>query len=122
MTCQPHAFPSHAGYILVDLDQAEPAVLETMCAHGHQPCVVLETSPGHLQAGVHVSTQSLPPAVASAIGRELARLSHGHPASTDWRQVGPAGRMQQSKTTPASAQRIGSLGETSTGHAGLGPP
>jgi len=66
MTCQPYAFPSHAGYILVDLDQAEPAVLETMCAHGHQPCVVLETSPGHLQAGVHVSKQSLPPAVASA--------------------------------------------------------
>ena len=37
---------------------------------------------------MHVSTQPLPPAVASAIGRELARWHHGDPASTDWRHVG----------------------------------
>jgi hypothetical protein len=30
----------------------------------------------------------LTPAVASDIGRELARLYHGDPASTDWRHVG----------------------------------
>jgi DNA primase RepB-like protein len=85
---QPYAFSSNAGYILLDLDQAEPGVIEAMCAHGHQPCVVVETSPGHLQAWVHVSTQALPPAAASAIGRELARAYHGDPASTDWRHVG----------------------------------
>lgn len=85
---QPHAVLYNAGYILVDLDQAEPGVLDAMCAHGHQPCSVVETSPGHLQAWVHVSAQPLPPAVASAIGRELARLYHGDPASTDWRHVG----------------------------------
>lgn len=85
---QPYAFRDNAGYILVDLDQAEPGVLDAMCAQDHQPCAMVETSPGHLQAWLHVSTQPLPPAVASAIGRELARLYHGDPASTDWRHVG----------------------------------
>lgn len=85
---QPYAADCNAGYILVDLDQAESGVLEAMCAHGHQPCAVVETSPGHLQAWVHVSPKPLPPAAASAIGRELARLYHGDPASTDWRHVG----------------------------------
>lgn len=85
---QPYAVRHNAGYILVDLDEAEPAVLGAMRAHGHQPCAVVETSPGHLQAWVHVSTQALPPAAASAIGRELAGLYHGDPGSTDWRHVG----------------------------------
>ena len=85
---QPYAIRHNAGYILVDLDQAEPGVLDTMHAHGHQPCVVVETSPGHLQAWVRVSTQPLAPAAASAIGRELARRYHGDRASTDWRHVG----------------------------------
>jgi hypothetical protein len=85
---QPYAFPNNAGYILVDLDQAQPGVLDTMRTQGHPPCAVVETSPGHLQAWVHVSTQPLLPAAASAIGRQLARLYHGDPASTDWRHVG----------------------------------
>jgi RepB DNA-primase N-terminal domain/RepB DNA-primase C-terminal helical domain len=85
---QPYAADHNAGYILVDLDQAEPGVLGAMRAQGHQPCVVVETSPGHLQAWVHVSPQPLPPAVASAIGRQLARCYQGDPASSDWRHVG----------------------------------
>jgi len=43
---QPYAFQRNAGYILVELDRADPAVLDTMRANGHQPCVVVETSPG----------------------------------------------------------------------------
>jgi hypothetical protein len=85
---QPYAFRSNAGYILVDLDQAEPGVLGAMRVHGHQPCAVVETSPGHLQAWVHVSTQALPPPLATAIGRQLAQWYHGDPASSDWRHVG----------------------------------
>jgi RepB DNA-primase N-terminal domain/RepB DNA-primase C-terminal helical domain len=85
---QPYAGRANAGYILLDLDQPHPGVITAMRAQGHQPCVVLETSPGHLQAWVHVSTQPLPPAVASAIGHQLARSYHGDPASTDWRHVG----------------------------------
>jgi hypothetical protein len=85
---QPEAFLYNAGYILVDLDQTEPTALDAMCAHGHQPCVVVDTSPGHLQAWVQVSTQPLPAAVASAIGRQLARWYQGDCASTDWRHLG----------------------------------
>jgi len=85
---QPYAVRHNAGYILIDLDHADPGVLDAMRAQGHQACAVVETSPGHLQAWVHVSTQPLEPAVASAIGRELARRYHGDPASTDWRHVG----------------------------------
>jgi hypothetical protein len=84
----PYAFPDNAGYILVDLDQAEPTVLDTMCSQGHEPCVVIESSPGHLQAWVRVSAQPLPAAMASAIGRQLARLYQGDCASTDWRHLG----------------------------------
>jgi hypothetical protein len=56
--------------------------------HGHHPCLVLQTSPGHLQAWVHVSTSSLEPCIATAIARQLARTYGGDPASADWRHVG----------------------------------
>src|SRR5712691_8912398 len=48
----PYAQDHNAGYILIDLDRAHPAVLERMRAQGHDPCVVLQTSPGHLQAWI----------------------------------------------------------------------
>jgi DNA primase RepB-like protein len=80
---QPYAFQRNAGYILVDLDRADPAALDTMRANGHQPCVVIETSPGHLQAWIQVSSQPLEPAAATDIGRQLARLYQGDRASTD---------------------------------------
>jgi len=82
--CQDH----NAGYILVDLDRAEPTVITAMSAQGHAPCVVLQTSPGHLQAWVHVSATSLPPTLASAIGKRLALAYGGDRASTDWRHLG----------------------------------
>ncbi len=84
----PFTVDRNSGYILVDLDRADPQVLHSMRSHGHEPCVVLQTSPGNLQAWVHVSTTPLEPAVASEIGRELARLYRGDPASTDWRHLG----------------------------------
>jgi hypothetical protein len=85
---QPYSQDHNAGYILVDLDRAEPTVLAVMSAQGHEPCVTLETSPGHLQAWVHVSHTPLEPALASALGRQLARTYGGDPASTDWRHLG----------------------------------
>ena len=85
---QPYAADQNSGYILIDLDHAEPTVLTRMQAHGHEPCVVLQTSPGHLQAWVHVSATPLQPAVATAIGRQLARAYGGDGASTDWRHLG----------------------------------
>ena len=85
---QPYAEDRNAGYVLVDLDHADPAVLERMRTNGHEPCVVLQTSPGNLQAWIHVSPTPLEPAVATAVGRELARCYGGDWASTDWHHLG----------------------------------
>ena len=85
---QPYAENLNAGYILLDLDHGDPATLERMRANGHEPCVVLQTSPGHLQAWVRVSTVPLQPAVATAVARQLARTYQGDFASADWRHLG----------------------------------
>jgi hypothetical protein len=85
---QPYAGSQNAGYILVDLDRAEPTVVDEMRANGHDPCVVLQTSPGHLQAWVRLSVSPLDPAVATAAGRRLAHFYGGDLASTDWRHLG----------------------------------
>jgi hypothetical protein len=85
---QPYAPGCNAGYILVDLDQTQPTVLDQMRANGHEPCTVIETSPGRLQAWIRVSPQWLPAAVATIIARQLALLYQGDRASADWRHVG----------------------------------
>ena len=84
----PYAEAHNAGYILLDLDGVAPSVLKTMWANGHEPCVLVQTSPGHLQAWIHISTLPLEPAVATAIGKHLASLYGGDSASTDWRHLG----------------------------------
>jgi hypothetical protein len=85
---QPYSPNANPGYILVDLDHSHPAVLQSMLRNGHEPCVVLETSPGNLQAWVHVSTLAIEPAVASYAGKLLAHAYGGDLASTDWRHLG----------------------------------
>jgi hypothetical protein len=85
---QPYTQERNPGYILVDLDHSSPAVVETMRSNGHDPCVVLQTSPGNLQAWVQVSATPIEPAVASQIGQQLARTYGGDRASTDWRHLG----------------------------------
>ncbi|HKC70487.1 MAG TPA: DNA-primase RepB domain-containing protein [Terriglobales bacterium] len=85
---QPYAGSQNAGYILVDLDGADPMVVDLMRVNGHHPCVVLETSPGHRQAWIRLSTSPLEAALATAAGKHLARLYGGDPASTDWRHLG----------------------------------
>lgn len=84
----PYAQDRNAGYILIDLDDADPAALSVMRANGHEPCVVLQTSPGHWQAWVQVSSTPLDPVLATAVGRHLAQLYGGDRASTDWRHLG----------------------------------
>ena len=85
---QPYAGDQNPGYVLVDLDGARPTTIATMCEHGHDPCVVLQTSPGHLQAWIRLSASPLEPAVATAAGKLLAAAYGGDPASTDWRHLG----------------------------------
>ena len=84
----PYAGDQNAGYILVDLDRADPTVVDLMRANGHDPCVVAQTSPGHLQAWIRLSASPLEPAVATAAGRHLAHLYGGDWASTDWSHLG----------------------------------
>jgi len=84
----PYAGRQNSGYILVDLDQPPASVVESMRAHGHHPCVVVQSSPGHLQAWVQLSRCPLEPSAASAAGRQLARLYNGDVASSDWCHLG----------------------------------
>jgi DNA primase RepB-like protein len=85
---QPYTEKQNPGYILVDLDHARSETIETMRVNGHQPCVVLQSSPGNLQVWVHVSATPLPPTVASSVGKQLARRYGADLASSDWRHLG----------------------------------
>src|SRR5579864_8289354 len=84
----PYADDQNAGYILLDLDHAAAGVVHRMCNNGHNPCALLQTSPGHLQAWTHVSASPLEPCIATAVARQLAHDYGGDPASADWRHVG----------------------------------
>ena len=84
----PYADQCNAGYILIDLDHATPDVIPLMRANGHEPCVVLQSSPGHLQAWIRVSTTPLERAVATDISKQLARTYGGDLASTDGCHLG----------------------------------
>lgn len=90
----PYSGDRNAGYILLDLDTASPTVLETMRLQGLEPCVVLQTSPGHhtcaphLQAWLHLSRSPLEPALATSVAQCLARTYGGDLASADWRHLG----------------------------------
>jgi len=85
---RPHAGNRNAGYILVDLDLAAPSTMAAMRAEGHEPCVVVQTSTGRLQAWVHVSPDPLEARLATAIGRDLAHTYGADMASADWCHLG----------------------------------
>lgn len=95
----PYAGNQNTGYILVDLDRADSAAVDRMRANGHDPCVVVQTSPGHLQAWIRLSLSPLEPAVATAAGRYLAHLYGGDGASTDWRHLGRLAGFTNQKPT-----------------------
>jgi hypothetical protein len=115
---QPYAGSQNAGYILVDLDGADPMVVESMHANGHDPCVVLQTSPGHLQAWIRLSTAPLAPALATAAGKHLACLYGGDLASTDWRHLGRLAGFTNQK--PARRTPKGYAPWVKLIHAGVG--
>lgn len=85
---QPYSDSQNAGYIFVDLDRADSQVIAQMRSDGHDPCVVLQTSPGHLQAWVHVADSRLEPSIATIVARQLAYRYNADPASADWRHLG----------------------------------
>jgi hypothetical protein len=85
---RPYVGSDNAGYILLDLDQPPPGVLRSLRTQGHAPSVVLETSPGKLQAWIRVSREPLPAALATGISRRLAQLYAADRASADGRHLG----------------------------------
>jgi DNA primase RepB-like protein len=118
---QPFAGNQNAGYILVDLDRAGPKVVEVMRAHGHDPCVVLQTSPGRLQAWVRISNAPLEPPVATAAGKHLARLYGGDLASTDWRHLGRLAGFTNQKPARRTPDRYAPWVKLVHARAGLAP-
>jgi hypothetical protein len=118
---QPYAGDQNAGYILVDLDRADPTAMELMRAHGHGPCVVVQTSPGHLQAWIHLSSSPLEPTLATAAGRHLAHLYGGDRASTDWRHLGRLAGFTNQKPARRTPDRYAPWVRLVHAHAGLAP-
>ena len=84
----PDAWDQNSGYILVDLDYADHEVVERMRWNGHHPCLVVQTSPGHLQAWVQVARYGLEAPLATQVAKQLAHHYGGDPASADWRHPG----------------------------------
>lgn len=85
---RPYAGDHNAGYILLDLDDPVPGILGRLQAQGHEPCVVVETSPGRWQAWIRVCTEPLLPALATLVAKRLAEIYGADRASADWRHLG----------------------------------
>ena len=117
----PYAGNQNAGYILVDLDRADPTIVDLMRANGHDPCVVVQTSAGHLQAWIRLSSSPLEPAVATAAGRHLARLYAGDWASTDWRHLGRLAGFTNQKPARRTPDRYAPWVRLVHARAGLAP-
>jgi hypothetical protein len=115
----PYAEERNSGYILVDLDETNPAVVKIMRAAGHEPCVVVQTSPGNLQAWVQVSATPIRAAVASQIGKQLAQAYGGDPASTDWRHLGRLAGFTNQKPTRRNGGGYSPWVKVLYAHAGL---
>jgi RepB DNA-primase from phage plasmid len=88
---RPYAGSQNGGYILLDLDQPVPGILARVRTQGHEPCVVIETSPGRWQAWIRVSHDPLLPALATRVARKLAEIYGADRASADWRHLGRLG-------------------------------
>jgi len=85
---RPYVGSHNAGYILLDLDQPSPGILRSLRTQGHAPSVVVETSPGKLQAWIRVSREPIPLSLATGISRKLAQLYAADRASADGRHLG----------------------------------
>jgi hypothetical protein len=117
----PYAGDQNAGYVLVDLDRPEPTAMDLMRANGHDPCVVVQTSPGHLQAWIHLSSSPLEPAVATAVSRHLAQLYGGDRASTDWRHLSRLAGFTNQKPARRTPDRYAPWVRLVHARAGLAP-
>src|SRR5207247_9930302 len=67
----PYAEDRNAGYILLDLDPANPTILETMRCHGLAPCVLVQTIPAHLESCLHLITSPLEDGIPKSVANAL---------------------------------------------------
>lgn len=74
----------HDIILLDDLDRFTP---ERMKAAGHDPAVVIETSPGNMQAWIRIGV-ACSAQIRHEVSRKLARLYGGDPAAVDPHQSG----------------------------------
>jgi hypothetical protein len=95
--------------------------VDLMRANGHDPCVVVQTSPGHLQAWIRLSSSPLEPVVATAAGRHLAHLYGGDWASTDWRHLGRLAGFTNPKPARRTPDRYAPWVKLVHARAGLAP-
>jgi len=70
------------------IDDVPAATVERMRAEGYTPAVVVETSPGNLQAWVRVSDMPLSTEEGTAVARDLAERYDGDLSSANWRHMG----------------------------------
>src|SRR5437667_1282211 len=90
-----------------------------MRSNGHDTCVVLQTSPGNLQAWVQVSATPIEPAAATQIGKQLADLYGGDLASTDWHHLGRLAGFTNQKPQRRNGRGYSPWVKVLQAHAGL---
>lgn len=100
---RPHAAATETAYLLLDFD-VRPCPLAALRSAGHSPCLVVQTSPGHQQAWLHV-LRPMPSRVATAAARQLANLYGADTRSADWRHLGRLAGFTNRK--PSRQQRNG---------------
>jgi hypothetical protein len=83
-----HIYIRPAGAHALNLiDDLKPETVDRMKAEGYTPALVVETSPGNLQAWLAHGVQ-LPPAHSTQAAKCLAQRFGGDPSSADWRHFG----------------------------------
>src|SRR5207245_1122451 len=85
-------------------------------------CVVLQSSPGHLQAWIRVSTTPLEPALATAVSKQLARTYGGDLASTDACHLGRLAGFTNQKLQRRTARGYAPRVKIVEAHAGISSP
>ena len=69
------------------IDDLTPAGVTDLKAAGFTPALVVETSPNNCQAWLNHG-RDLPPALSTAVAKDLAQRFGGDPSSADWRHFG----------------------------------
>lgn len=85
---RPDAGKFNAGLVLVD--DLSYATLLALTKDGYTPSAVIETSPGNFQAWVRIADYyaEVPPGLATACAKHLARSYNADPNSADWKHFG----------------------------------